>query len=189
MYLCLTVAFGCDRIGFGSTHGLEGDDVAMSKQLKPGQYIGEDGRTYRWALTRSGNYTNFDKDGYGGIIAPADWPAAKAALDELIAEDAEEWVEIPVNSYCTPVRISADGTIAECYGSDGWESAKNPTWVGYVAYRAGLAQGQKVRDANVRELVEAVEGLGKWPCWIACEACYNHTFLPRIKAAAEAVKL
>jgi hypothetical protein len=56
--------------------------------MKPGEYTGKDGITYRWEKTSEG-YTVVDCCSACWSIAPADWPAAKAALDGLVEEAAE----------------------------------------------------------------------------------------------------
>lgn len=68
--------------------------------MKPGEYVGADGRTYRWTLDRldDGSATGYyhevlyDGEWLAEWINPADWPAARAALAKEILEEIQEYV-------------------------------------------------------------------------------------------------
>jgi len=133
--------------------------------MRPGEYIGKDGRAYRWT---HGRLDDDSADGYDHQvhihewetewIDPADWDDAKAALDALIEAESVEWVEIDDNA-----RIQRDGSDPQVRHEGGicvWRALTNPIdkrWP--KAYRKGreVAEAEQAdfRDA-VRELVEAV---------------------------------
>jgi len=127
-----------------------------------GEYVGSDGRTYRWESEADDGYALWyqSKDGERYFnckcngINPADWPAAKSALDALIAEE-EEWVEIEPKSFSTR-RFKPDGSMAEY-----WDVQAN-RWRP-VAIDDGLFQcfrkGLEVKAEQVKALVEAIEDL------------------------------
>jgi len=116
--------------------------------MNPGEYVGEDGRTYRWEKQAGCYFHRCLTDAWRG--APIfDWPKAKAALDALIESEQEEWVEL--DDYR---RIRPDGTEPQhrTYADRDWQvSLASTLWV--VAFRAGLKTGQE----KVRELAELVE--------------------------------
>lgn len=122
-----------------------------------GTYTGRDGREYRAGLEThwSGLARYFVESEEGERIAEfdmRDWPAAKAALDELLAE--QEWVEI--NSV---TRVSADGTRLEVKISPDaqWEPGDRLVVAQQVkdAYR----KGRELALAEAGELVEAIADL------------------------------
>lgn len=149
-----------------------------------GQYTGADGREYRWSMDIGEYWLEVHDPGWGTpgddflhqrCIAAADWPAAKAALDELIESEAGEWVE--VEPY---LRISPDGTRVQwnrpyhgwidfC-GADtksvqayrkGREVAQQECSEHYLSkscdlYQAGYRKGREVKAAESKELVDAV---------------------------------
>ena len=135
----------------------------------PGTYTGADGREYRWVKDGWGNYrmTRWDngREYAWDTIAPADWPAAKAALDALVEAEEEEWVEIgePQGLREGQRRIRRDGSQPQTkskpyYGEEKWvDLTTSAYWVD--AYRKGrqvaLEESSALRDA-ARELVEAV---------------------------------
>jgi hypothetical protein len=118
--------------------------------MKPGEYIGQDGRTYRWDKW-NGAYQLYNESHGIAMLHPADWPAAKAALDALIEDEAGEWVELFPHDRSHPyIRISTDGGRVEEMVAGEWV-AYDAWWI-RAAYRAGLEQ--------VQELVEAVDAVG-----------------------------
>ena len=134
--------------------------------MKPGEYVGADGRRYRWVCS-DGKYevcwvrpecANDPVDGlWGTSIHAEDWPAAKTALDALIEAEAGEWVYVDKWA-----RIRADGSSAEeRYGS----SPDCLSWGGYVGRWAdAYRKGREVALEQVKELVEAV---------LASHSCYE----------------
>ena len=132
--------------------------------MKPGEYIGKDGRTYRWKHERLSDNSAEGYDHQAHVhewetewIDPADWDDAKAALDALIEAESEGWVEIDDNA-----RIQRDGSDPQVRREGGiwWRALTNSIdkrWP--KAYRKGreVAEAEQAdfRDA-VRELVEAV---------------------------------
>jgi len=137
--------------------------------MNPGEYIGKDGRLYCWEWLDDGDGTpgyhlagydrrrmNTDRF-YPAHIPPADWPAAKAALDALIEAESEGWVEwIWAGGMC---RASADGSRVQMwdYCLEKWvDATESRTGAAYRKGR-GVAEAEQaeLRDA-VRELVEAV---------------------------------
>lgn len=136
----------------------------MSEQ-SPGTYTGADGRAYRWAKGDGYYHTQADNHTRVRDIAPADWPAAKAALDALV-EQEEGWVEIDEHA-----RIKRDGTAAQWRHGNGygqnWHplSSDDKRWP--AAYRKGremaLEEASALRDA-VRELVRTIRDAGVHSC-------------------------
>lgn len=183
--------------------------------MNAGEYVGKDGRTYRWVKDApDGN------DGYSHrwvwnagqadhtlpmrSIKPEDVSAAKAALDALIEQDAGEWVEagVPYKQWPHEARVRLrDGAAVEYQLACGPEGKEH--WVTQIgwsvervlpmateAYRAG----QKVRDEAVRELVEALDALPlmEWSHLLAdgtAVRCYHSVDVKPILAAAAKVKL
>lgn len=152
-----------------------------------GEYTGKDGKKRRWFKWGAAGYSPeewYEDLGHwsAGRIPPADWPAAKAALDELIGEEESEWVEWEVDGY--KYRATADGDKVE------WSHTCSERWFDgshqHAAFRAGL----KVRDKNVQELVDAV--LEITPCVHVDEAVGEAVMLTcdwdRIRAAAEKLR-
>jgi len=173
--------------------------------MKAGEYVGKDGRTYRW--TKQDSETGVQESWYrlevvGGRYSEgpyvSDVPAAKAALDALIAAEQDaEWVELDSNGCTQRTRISRDGTLAQTrWPGDEWKPALNPDWSGFKAYRKGRevaeAENAALRE-QVRALVEAVKNAHIWrnetrsdtgPLeWPTAESWYE------IKAASKAVQL
>jgi hypothetical protein len=105
--------------------------------MKPGQYTGSDGRTLEERISRLEQVNS-------------------AALDALIEEEAEEWVEMHSKSF-SPRRFSPDGNRAEF-----WDAPSN-RWRS-IAIDDGLFQsyrkGREVALEQARELAEAVSALG-----------------------------
>ena len=154
--------------------------------MNPGEYIGKDGRTYRWVH----EYLSDDSgSGYDHQvftchwetewIAPEDWPAAKAALDALIEaeKEAEEWVEI--NPHW---RVNREGRwqYRQCEGLTSWFD-KDPAYPTDEAYRKGrevaLAEYEALREqeaekAKTRKL-EFQVGLEKALASLYCRST-NH---------------
>ena len=131
--------------------------------MNPGEYIGKDGRTYRWKHERLSDNSAEGYDHQAHVhewetewIDPADWDDAKAALDALIEAESMGWVAIDDNA-----RIQADGSDPQVRHEGGicvWRALTiDKRWP--KAYRKGRevaeAEQADLRDA-VRELVEAV---------------------------------
>ena len=147
----------------------------MSEQLKPGEYRGKDGRLHRYTpgaddFTHQTHHPESPTgpwwaDGINledieeAVVALN--AAAKAALEAL--EDEGEWVELErPDPGCSYIRVSKDGSRVQECNKGSW--ADYDAWWVKSAYRAGLAQGRKQLDADVRELVEAIQGL----YWTSC---------------------
>jgi hypothetical protein len=145
--------------------------------MSPGEYVGKDGRTYWWEIT-NGQYAHTFYGGGWRTIAPEDWPAAKAALDALIAEGDAEWVELPTPDCAEPyIRISLNGQrVQQRTTEDRW--IEYDAWWIKAAYRKGREVTQAEHEAlreQVRALCEAVleedRRIGPWcqhPRWRAC---------------------
>ncbi len=104
--------------------------------MNPGEYIGKDGRTYRWGKNAAGRLWTevWDKSFPRWITAsmdPPDWPAAKAALDALIESQKDEGRRIPLACFGgrfelvlrrelgkSEIRMASDGTVAYPTGND-----------------------------------------------------------------------
>ena len=124
----------------------------------PGEYIGKDGRTYRWLYSDVMGWIVRDERGCVTGMKREDVTDAKAALDALIDAESMGWVAIDDNA-----RIQADGSDPQVRHEGGiccWRGLTNPIdkrWP--KAYRKGreVAQAEQadLRD-DVRELVEAV---------------------------------
>ena len=149
--------------------------------MKAGEYIGADGWTYRWLKTPQRS-----PEGYRHEVAspdwhaphdinPADWPAAKAALDALIESGAGEWVEFDwrtkddqyhADNYLRRCRPDGSEPQTACnyeVGGPKWmpdNSRDNPMWV--AAYR----KGRSVALEQVQELVGFIE---RAPIWVGTE--------------------
>lgn len=121
---------------------------------EPGEYTGADGKLYAWDKSVAGGYLPvFAEGGEFAEIAPADWPAAKAALDALIEAEEGEWVEIDKYRRVSPDGAKAQHRLVNYRGNfiKGWTD-RNPHGVIFDAYRAGLTTGKK----DAQELAEAV---------------------------------
>lgn len=126
---------------------------------KPGEYVGQDGRTYRWTrLDSDAGYSLESGEGLGIYRYPvpfaySDWSAAKAALDELIETEKGEWVEVknPMLQY----RIRKDGSEAQVRDGYGrWRKELDSIdQLVHAAYRAGLSVGEAKGQERARELV------------------------------------
>jgi len=97
-------------------------------------------------------------------IDPADWPAAKAALDALVEAEEGEWVLLPAPNREEPyIRISKDGQRVQERTQEGRWNDYDAWWI-KAAYRKGREVAQQessaLRDA-ARELVEAVRPWGQ----------------------------
>ena len=131
--------------------------------MKPGEFIGVDGQTYRWSSKwRAGMYVLCIVDYKGetewqnGFISKEDWPNARTALDALIEAEAEEWVEIR-NLW----RIKKDGTQPEYCQDNEWRP-----YVGIPDWADGYRKGREVALEQVQELVEQIENVeGVPPSW------------------------
>ena len=88
-------------------------------------------------------------------IDPADWPAAKAALDALIKAESAEWVEIDAHH-----RIRRDGSEQEVI-----PEAEGKPWVELLwgqAYR----KGREVAEAEQADFRDAVRKVAEETCII-----------------------
>jgi hypothetical protein len=110
--------------------------------MKAGEYKDVNGRLHRWTRAdgdEAGWFTQRQLlDGmwvvdYG--FSSEDWPAAKAALDELIEAEAGEWVELADGG----IRIRKDSSDPQWLdpGRD-WQRCSERDHIA-VAYRKGLA--------------------------------------------------
>jgi len=146
-----------------------------------GQYIGADGRTYRWhneghkEVMRGGmvhqvrfkSWCRKDAEWQGEWIHPEDWPAAKAALDELIEEEAGEWVEWTSDKF--DYRAKSDGSVVEWAtrhtNPKDWTSWDCPDIAAAyckgreVALEEGIKRGERIREAEATKLQEAISAL------------------------------
>ena len=134
--------------------------------MKPGEYIGKDGRTYRLV------HGHCDSDWYvetlyevgqweSSTLRVCDIDAAKAARDALIEEERDaEWVELPVPYFeDRRMRVSGDGSLVQhrrwnhdwqpLYPPDGDDHAS------VLAYRKGR-EVKEAEDAELREQVKAL---------------------------------
>jgi hypothetical protein len=126
--------------------------------VKPGEYQGQDGRTYRW---RKGTHWYFLDEIDGEVacngIAQADWPASRAALDALIESEQVEWVEITeegiidVSEANAEHRIRRDGSHPQVKRIHQWNYVGESEWWAQT-YR----KGRSVALEQVQGLVEAV---------------------------------
>ena len=128
--------------------------------MRPGEYIGKDGRTYRWRRgdTRGWFVEELTTDGIWviSLVQPSteDWPDAKAALDALIEAESREWV-----GWTTPqgyhYRADQNGYV-ERNENGRWVTASPPIQSAYLQGReVAQAEQADLRDA-VRELVDVV---------------------------------
>jgi hypothetical protein len=133
--------------------------------MKTGEYRGKDGRVYRWERSRGEGWEHQHLVGVGWIDFPVkDWPAAKVALDELVAKS--EWVE--TNDH---IRVTYDGGRAQqLYDLVGWQEIDAKSSYSAQGYRKGreVALAEKGGDKyapKVRELVEAVGAMYWSSAW------------------------
>jgi hypothetical protein len=91
--------------------------------------------------------------------------AAKAALDALVASEAEQWVELTIPDGYARFRVGLDGLMTEFRTETGaWVT---PVFTDYdwvqsfidAAFRAGLAAGRQQEAEKVKALCEAIDGL------------------------------
>ncbi len=115
-----------------------------------GEYQGVDGRTYQWVKTGHTGLSEGDGcyalvGGNYGKIHPADWSAAKAALDELLEE---EWVDVRLG--LSVWRFTRDGICKfSSYDGGDWEANQ---WdagdaVAAAFLRIGREESEKLREA------------------------------------------
>ena len=128
--------------------------------MNPGEYIGKDGRTYRWLYSDVMGWIVCDERGCVTGMKREDVTDAKAALDALLEAESEEWVEIAGGFY----RISLDGKrvqqqynhVARGRGYDDLAEEEASRIPQVQSYRKGRevaeAEQADLRDA-VRELV------------------------------------
>ncbi len=124
--------------------------------MGPGCYKGQDGRTYRaYSINVYPTQTiDFFRESRGINEKHRDWPAAKAALDELIEEEVGEWVEF-VHPSWNPRRFSRDGARAQRKSDGGEWHDVDVDDVIVAAYRKGLEVGR----SEAQELIEATQRL------------------------------
>jgi len=133
------------------------------KAVKAGEYIGNDERTYRWVHEHLSDDSASGYDHQAKFdewetewIDPEDWPAAKAALDALIAEqDAEQWVEW-FTDYWYRAKSDASQVQFRASREERWTDCRDGET---EAYRKGREVAQAEHEAlreQVRALVEAV---------------------------------
>lgn len=113
------------------------------------------------------------------------------SLDLKEAEqDAGEWVELPPELLSSAeVQVSPDGERWRTrYANEEWQS--NPVAPrAVVAYRAGLAQGQKVRDEAVKTLLHEVQSANvSYHSAAPCRYSVPTSEWVAIQAAARAVE-
>jgi hypothetical protein len=105
--------------------------------MNKGEYIGKDGRTYRWIFSSIMGWVVRDEGLTVTGVKPGDWPAAKSALDELIEEEAEEWVEIDGFHRCD---ITGKHQQVRSCTRDGWsEVCMGEDYDVFNGYRKGRA--------------------------------------------------
>jgi len=154
--------------------------------MNPGEYIGKDGRTYRWRRgdTRGWFVEELTTDGIWviSLVQPSteDWPDAKAALDALIEAESMGWVAIDDNA-----RIQADGSDPQVRHEGGicvWRALTNPIdkrWP--KAYRKGREVA--LEEANHRHC----EDCWYWPA-IESHSATVTKMQARYNALAEAAR-
>ena len=164
--------------------------------MKPWEYIGKDGRTYRWSYdgVRAVIVRDDDQCGWFGISL-YDWPAAKAAMDALIEaeQDAEQWVYLESRRDGMHYRIRSDGTDPQWWDDEEWNDERvDADWVEcYCKGReVALAEDAELRE-QVKALVDAVLDADDRPC---CRYSSGRTDpwpkdWERITAIARAVQL
>lgn len=165
--------------------------------MNAGEYVGKDGRTYRWVSPQNdGKYrpvltTTIGYECGMVYLGAEDWPAAKAALDALIEQEAGEWVELETMDDAAVThrfRIQLDGTNPQYWAGNRWWGEHNSMpWI--LAYRKGhevaleesaeaynqvCAVGAEARTKYLalrdaaRELVEAIASTPTY--------CHQYTF-------------
>lgn len=153
--------------------------------MEPGTFVGKDGRTYRWVSNVAGSLrveVRAERPLMGDStphwipteLNGADWPAAKAALDELVGQ--EQWVEI--RGRTSVFRIKPDGSALQwrfyridepevkhggqfsSTGDDGWHTYEGRPIDEHevvAAYRKGLAIGREDALKDAQELVKEID--------------------------------
>jgi len=138
--------------------------------MSPGEYIGKDGRTYRWRRGDTGGWfvEELTTDGIWviSLVQPSteDWPDAKAALDALIEAESREWVGwTTAQGY--HYRADQNGYV-ERNENGRWVTASPPIQSAYLKGReVAQAEQADLRDA-VRELVSmALTPLHRQDTW------------------------
>jgi len=140
--------------------------------MNPGEYVGEDGRTYQWE--RLGEHWTI-----AGGLRINDWPKAKAALDALIESEQEEWVEIQPATFGQLGYRHNGERLQVCGTNDDWRDVTRADLLNI--FRAGLKAGQE----QVQELVEAVEAFVQ----VSPTGLVGLTWTDRGSAANTAVEL
>lgn len=141
---------------------------------QPGTYTGADGREYRVEHQTEAIIVQTDPypmNAFVGITGRStlfpkhpDFPAAKAALDALVEQEREEWVEFSDDSTGETIecRIRKDGSDPQVMGARGTWVYVDVHWMFVEAYRTGrsvaLSENEAVRDA-ARELVDLTLGI------------------------------
>ncbi len=166
--------------------------------MNPGEYVGKDGRTYRWEHRDTGYvhsccYLDGETVWWPWVtINERDIPAAKAALDALVEAEGEEWVEWKTIGGST---FRARGNeIQWWYTPTGKWRSEHDSDIG-CAYRKGRDVGLSerltchncVKLAEARKLVEAVLK-PPWPVWKHCDDCANAPTNERIIGLAKALE-
>ena len=137
--------------------------------MRPGEYIGKDGRTYRWRRGDTGGWfvEELTTDGIWviSLVQPSteDWPDAKAALDALIEAESREWVGwTTAQGY--HYRADQNGYV-ERNENGRWVTASPPIQSAYLQGReVAEAEQAEMRD-DVRELVDVVSGPSVFCTW------------------------
>lgn len=164
--------------------------------MNPGEYIGKDGRTYRWKHERLSDNSAEGYDHQAHVhewetewIDPADWDDAKAALDALIEAESGEWVEWTwAGGKC---RASADGSRVQMwdYCSEKWADATESRTG--QAYRKGREVA--LEEAEVGILAARAGGIseGYLQGKEDCSACAHADELLRdaVRELVEAVNI
>jgi len=145
---------------------------------RPGEYIGKDGRTYRWKPGREEWHIERWGDAirlgdttpkwHSSRLKLDDWPAAKDALDALIESEQEEWVEISLGMlnqcyYRLMVGPPSDPRkVLEKRGFKGWERSEHDFDSYLFKHMIEIAyhKGREVALQDVQELAEAIDQMG-----------------------------
>jgi hypothetical protein len=123
--------------------------------MKPGQYMGDDARTYRWTVGEGG-YGHWRYDCGWRVHPVVDWPAAKAALDALIESESEQWVYLESDGEPV-IRISATGERVQQQDHAGKWTDYSAWWI-KEAYRKGR-ELERAKCAKLREAVLGADGV------------------------------
>lgn len=155
--------------------------------MNPGEYIGKDGRTYRWKHERLSDNSAEGYDHQAHVhewetewIDPADWLDAKAALDALIEAESGEWVYLMARETQTRYRIHPDGSQPQWYDDEQWtEDIDDVDWAEH--YRKGREVA--LEEANHRRC----EDCWYWPA-IESHSATVTKMQARYNALAEAAR-